>query len=458
MTGPAIFLKRVRKEYRLYDNMTDQALEVLGMSWLRFWRPVQSRAFAALDGIDLSIGHGERVGVVGRNGAGKTTLLKLITGNFAPTSGEISVNGKVQALMQMGLGFHGEFTGLENIRAGLIYNGLSGDDLQAAIEDVVDFCELGEFLHQPVKTYSLGMRTRLQFATATAIKPDIVIIDEVLGAGDAYFSVKSAERIERMASSGCTMLLVSHTMSQVIQFCERAIWVHEGRIVADAEVREVVGNYEVYCSKLSDKDAAIDKLTRKIGEEARAAGAFKVTLDNGLVVHRWASDIGVKLTRFEFLNGEAPTYDLQSREPVACCMQMRCEVAGMFNCVYFVSIFSTAGTRVARFESEIDTFTANGGDLRTVRFDVEPLLLGPGNYYVNVSIVEKKEGVAGGAGRRFDLLSRFYPFTVHAPLDYREASLIFHPAKWSFSQQPLQSTQSATSTPIASPEESSDVV
>ena len=437
-TKPAILLKQVRKEYRLYDSMADQALDVLGMSWLRFWRPIRYRAFAALDGIELNIGHGERVGIIGRNGAGKTTLLKLITRNFAPTSGEISIDGQVQALMQTGLGFHGEFTGLENIRAGLIYNGLTGDDLEAAIEDVIDFCELGDFLNQPIKTYSLGMRARLQFATATAIKPDIVIIDEVLGAGDAYFSTKSAERIERMASSGCTMLLVSHSMSQVIQFCDRAIWIRDGQIVGDGDVRQVVGDYEVFCTKLSDKDESANRLLKKFNETAQTDGALTVMLENGLEVHRWASHAGVKVTHFEFSDGVSATRDLQCKERITCCMQVQCEVAGKLSCVYFVTVFNAGGMRIATFESDIDTFVANPGDRRDVRFNADPLLLGPGDYFLNVSIFEML-GSNTKLGRRFDLLARFYPFRVHKPLDYREAPLVYHPAKWSFLTQACSS-------------------
>ena len=117
--------------------------------------------------------------------------------------------------------------------------------------DIVNFCELGDFLHQPVKTYSLGMRSRLQFAAATAIKPDILIIDEMLGAGDAYFTIKSNERLRKLTSSGCTVLLVTHSMSHVIQLCQRAIWINQGRILKEGEPRDVVGAYEAYCARLA---------------------------------------------------------------------------------------------------------------------------------------------------------------------------------------------------------------
>ena len=151
-TEPAVRLDDVSKEYRLYESLTDQALDVLGVSGLRFWRALRYRTFTALKDVNLDVERGERVGIIGRNGAGKTTMLKLITGNFAATRGTVHVDGDVQALMQTGLGFHGDFTGLENIRSSLLYNGVTGNGLDDAIEDIVDFCELGDFLNQPVKT------------------------------------------------------------------------------------------------------------------------------------------------------------------------------------------------------------------------------------------------------------------------------------------------------------------
>src|SRR5438067_13633889 len=141
-TPPAIVLDGIAKIYRLYDSPTEQALDVFGLSRLRFWRKPRYLDKAALEDISLVVKRGERLGIIGRNGAGKTTLLKLITGNFAPTHGTVTVNGSVQALMNIGLGFHPEFTGYENIRSSLVYNGLSASELGAAIEDIVDFVEL----------------------------------------------------------------------------------------------------------------------------------------------------------------------------------------------------------------------------------------------------------------------------------------------------------------------------
>ena len=238
---PAIVFRHVTKRYRLGGGPKEQLLEAIG---LRRKSADSLREFVALDDVSFELGRGQRLGLIGRNGAGKTTLLKLISGNYRPSSGEIEVNGSVQALMTMGQGFHPDYSGRDNIKASLHYNGLSSKDVREAFEDVVDFCELGPFLDEPFKTYSSGMQSRLMFATATAIKPDVLIIDEVLGAGDAYFLAKSKQRIERIVGGGCTLLLVSHAMGQVLELCESAIWMEGGRIRETGSAFAVVKSYE----------------------------------------------------------------------------------------------------------------------------------------------------------------------------------------------------------------------
>ena len=315
---------------------------------------------------------GERVGIIGRNGAGKTTLLKLITGNFAPTAGEVTVGGTVQALMATGVGFHSDFTGAENIRASLIYNGLPGAEIEAAFQDIVDFCELGDFLHQPLKTYSLGMRARLQFAAATAIKPDILIIDEVLGAGDAYFAIKSNERLKRLTSSGCTVLMVTHSMSHVIQLCSRAVWINGGRIVKEGEPRDVVGAYEAYCSELAKENEATAHLVKNIGQRAHAEGAEPSRLDDGTEVYRWPSQTGVKISGFALSRNGVRSYDFESMQPLECEITVRSEIDGPIACQYYLSIFSASGKRVTRLASPVHAFDARLGEVRCVRAMFDP--------------------------------------------------------------------------------------
>ncbi len=250
----SIRLCGVGKMYKVYPSRLDNFLDALGLAHFMPWRQIRASEFWALRDVDLKLATGSRLGIIGRNGAGKTTLLKLITGNLPVTEGQIQVNGQVQALLEAGAGFHPEFTGYENIRAALIYQGLTSQEIEAAIKDIEEFTELGQFLSQPFKTFSSGMQARLVFATATTLKPDILIIDEILGAGDAYFATKSAERMRKLVEeSGASVLLVAHAMDQILRYCDECIWIERGRVVMRGPSLEVVKAYEEFIHKLEDR-------------------------------------------------------------------------------------------------------------------------------------------------------------------------------------------------------------
>ena len=239
------------KMYKVFPTRLDNLLDALGAPSVR--RRPRFREFWALRGIDLELRQGERLGIIGRNGAGKSTLLKLVTGNLAPTEGNVEVRGEVQALLEIGGGLHPEFTGRENIQASLAYLGLSADEIRAAENDIAEFTELGRFLEQPFKTYSQGMQARLSFGIATTVQPEILIVDEILGAGDAYFFTRSTSRMRQLIDGGATVLLVSHALDQIVRFCDEAIWLDRGRIVMRGESTEVVKTYERFVRELEDK-------------------------------------------------------------------------------------------------------------------------------------------------------------------------------------------------------------
>lgn len=250
----AVKLSGVGKLYKVFANRRDRLMDALGLAWILPPKPGTVREFWSLRDVDLDVPTGARIGIIGRNGAGKSTLLKLITGNIAPTEGSIDVHGTVQALFEAGAGFHPEFTGLENIKASLTYQGLSPQQIDAAIADIADFTELEQFLKQPLKTYSLGMQARLAFATATSVRPNILIVDEVLGAGDAYFATKSTARMRRLVEeSGATVLLVSHALDQVQRYCDECIWLERGRVVQRGPTVDIIGAYEAFIHDLEDR-------------------------------------------------------------------------------------------------------------------------------------------------------------------------------------------------------------
>lgn len=234
-----ITLTNVSKTYHLYGGPLRQMFGYLGLGSKNV--PTQH----ALSHINLTIRKGERVGIVGHNGSGKTTLLRTIMGYTRPSSGTVEVVGSTQALMQRGYGFNDHLSGIENIRNAMVYNGLPHNAMADAEKDIIDFVELGEFLYHPVKTYSLGMRARLEFAAATAIHPSVLVIDEVLGAGDGYFVRKCAARM-RSLMDNTTLLLVSHSLDQIKEYCERVIWLDAGSMREDGPTDAVLASYRSY--------------------------------------------------------------------------------------------------------------------------------------------------------------------------------------------------------------------
>jgi len=252
MSDVAIHFDNVGKMYKVFSSPANALLDALNVPRLGR-RPPRFREFWAVRGIDFTLNQGERLGIIGRNGAGKSTLLKLVTQNLEPTEGQVEVRGEVQALLEIGGGLHPEFTGRENIHAALGYLGLSSREIHTAEEDIAEFTELGRFLDQPFKAYSQGMQARLSFAIATTVRPEILIVDEILGAGDAYFFTRSTARMTRMIEGGASVLLVSHALDQVTRFCERTIWLDRGRVAMEGPSQEVVKAYERYIRELEDR-------------------------------------------------------------------------------------------------------------------------------------------------------------------------------------------------------------
>jgi lipopolysaccharide transport system ATP-binding protein len=424
----AIVFSNVTKSYLLFNSLRDQAIAVLGLK-LPFMKKIVSKEFSALKGINLEVRRGEQVGLIGRNGAGKTSLLKLLTGNFEPTSGTVSVDGNIQALMQMGLGFYPEFTGYENLRSSLEYNGINESEFDAALSDAINFVELGEHLHQPFKTYSLGMRSRLQFAAATAIRPDILIVDEVLGAGDAYFSGKSAARMKRLTSSGCTLLLVSHSMQQILQFCQRCVWIESGRIVMDGAALPVIRAYEEYTRRLEDEaelarskgDGSIladEELQARLISNVKSYSVIPETLELDTTnVPRWpAEESGLKISRVRLLDSAGhPTRLLRSGEPASFELDVVAELDRGFDARFALVIFREDGFIATRLISDTLFWTGSVGKKITVVANMGDVLLGGARYVVSAQILKYFDPERPDATINYDLVARCFEFRVVPP-------------------------------------------
>ena len=232
----AIRLDGVSKHYRLYGGGFDRLLEVVS------GRP-RHRDIHALHPVSLEIPSGEVVGVVGNNGAGKSTLLKLVTGTLAPSTGSVEVKGRISALLELGAGFHPEVSGRENVYLSGALAGIERAEMDRLYPSIVEFSGIGDFVDQPVKTYSSGMFVRLAFAVATAVEPDILIIDEALSVGDGAFARKSFDRIMRFREAGKTILFCSHSLYQVEAICNRVIWLDGGGVKMDGDPATVISAY-----------------------------------------------------------------------------------------------------------------------------------------------------------------------------------------------------------------------
>ena len=247
--------------------------------------------FWALRDISLEVRRGDSLGIIGQNGAGKSTLLSIICGRLQPTSGKVTVHGNIQALMDMGTGFHPEFTGRENIFTSLAFQGVTGRTAADLYDEIVEFSELAEFIDQPIKTYSSGMYARLAFSTATAITPDVLIIDEILGAGDAYFASKCVERMHRLTREvGATVLFVSHDITSVQRLCEHAIWIDRGQIKMAGASLDISKSY--YADVLAREEARLRAETsRALARMRRREGITNLSEGKGtLLFHLVTAD------------------------------------------------------------------------------------------------------------------------------------------------------------------------
>lgn len=241
MEKGSIEVRNLSKVYHLYNRSSDRIRETFSIKKKKY-----SRDHYALKNINLSIKHGESVGIVGTNGSGKSTLLKLVTGVVSPTEGEIETGGKIAALLELGAGFNPEYTGIENIYLNGTMMGYTQEEMKKRVPDIVEFADIGEFMEQPVKSYSSGMFARLAFAVSINVEPDILIVDEALSVGDTRFQVKCIDKMRELQEKGTTILFVTHAIEQIKRFCTRAIWIKNGELIEDGEASQVVDLYDNY--------------------------------------------------------------------------------------------------------------------------------------------------------------------------------------------------------------------
>ena len=235
----AVEVKNVTKIYRLYDKPIDRLKESLSVSHKEYHKD-----FYALSDLSFTVEKGQTVGIIGTNGSGKSTILKIITGVLTPTTGEVTVRGKISALLELGAGFNQDYTGIENIYMNGTMMGYTKKEMDAKLPEILDFAEIGDFVYQPVKTYSSGMFVRLAFALAINVEPEILIVDEALSVGDVFFQSKCYRRMEEIRKNGTTIIMVTHDMGSIIKYCDKVVLLNKGEFIAQGSAGKMVDLYK----------------------------------------------------------------------------------------------------------------------------------------------------------------------------------------------------------------------
>ena len=420
MSDFAVRMEGVGKRYKIYDNRRDHVLDAFGGTRLMPWMRNTHREFWALRGIDLELRKGDRIGIIGRNGAGKTTLLKLITGNLPPTEGTVEVDGQVHALLDVGGGFHPEFTGRENVRAALVYQGLNNQEIRAAEKDIAEFTDLGQFFDQPFKSYSLGMQARLTFACATAFTPDVLIVDEILGAGDGAFYRRSTDRMRELMHTGASVLLVSHALQQIQRFCSETVWLEHGEIVMRGATTEVVKAYEKFTRDL-DEAWLKDQQATYLGRHVGASGTPALT--------EWVDVRGIKIrsVKLEGERGEQAVFRVGS--PFRIRVTAGVEQDGNYPITPVALVFRPDGLIVTRHLGRTEVFELKQGDEIEGVLDLGGLQLGNGDYVASVGLWAEIDPHHIEPSSYYHHLDRSFPFQVVGNPPMHD-ELFMHPGTW----------------------------
>ena len=265
----AIEVKNLTKSYKLYDKPMDRIKDSLGLA-----KKKKFKEKLALNNVSLSVKKGETVGIIGTNGSGKSTILKIITGVLTPTSGEVNVDGHISALLELGAGFNMEYNGIDNIYLNGMMIGFSEEEIEKRMDAILEFADIGDYVYQPVKTYSSGMFVRLAFAVAINIDPEILIVDEALSVGDVFFQSKCYHKFEEFKKQGKTILFVSHDLSSISKYCDRAVLLNQGVLLGEGTPKKMIDIYKQvlvgqYPLPSSDTSNLLDDADiRKAAEEA----------------------------------------------------------------------------------------------------------------------------------------------------------------------------------------------
>lgn len=283
MKDVAIKVDKVSKMYKLYGRQLDRLKDSLGLTRKKCYQE-----YFALDQICFDVYRGEMLGIIGTNGSGKSTILKIITGVLTPTAGNVQVNGRIAALLELGAGFNMEYSGLENIYLNGMMIGFSREEIDAKLDDILEFADIGDYIHQPVKMYSSGMFIRLAFAVSINVDPEILIVDEALAVGDVFFQAKCYRKFEEFKEQGKTIVFVSHDLTSISKFCDRVVLLNKGHKQAEGTPKDVIDEYKKILVNQGDdpsEESAVSTNPEPLeyGNGMAEIYEFSITDENGVV-------------------------------------------------------------------------------------------------------------------------------------------------------------------------------
>ena len=391
MSEVAIAVNHVSKMYKLYDKPKDRLKESLGLS-----RKKKYREHYALNDVAFDIKKGETLGIIGTNGAGKSTILKIITGVLNPTSGEVQVNGRISALLELGAGFNAEYSGLENVYLNGTMIGFSREEIDGKLDAILSFADIGDYIHQPVKTYSSGMFVRLAFAVAINIDPDILIVDEALSVGDVFFQAKCYHKFEEFKKLGKTLLFVSHDLGSVSKYCDRVVLLNKGAKLDEGDPRDMI---DLYKKVLVHQEYTPEEAAKNLKEE----GAKKPFELNPEVSEYGTKEVEIK--DFMLLdNNGTPSNTIEKLTEFTLKMDMKFNEK-VDEVIYAFTIKDLKGTDITGtntlFEN-VQVIPPTDGDMQEVSFKQRMTLQG-GEYLLSLGCTGYRNGDFGVYHRLYDI-------------------------------------------------------
>lgn len=374
-TPPRIIVENINKDFKIYERPQDRLAEII----LR--RP-KHKLYHVLRDISFAVPDGQSVGIIGDNGAGKSTLLKLLVGTLQPTSGSIRTHGQVAALLELGAGFHPEFTGRRNIYLNASLLGVPDDDIAALERDIIEFSELGDFIDRPVKTYSSGMYVRLAFSIATMVRPDILVIDEALSVGDLAFQKKCVQRMNEFRQQNKTMAFCSHSMFHVQELCDIAIWIEKGEIREMGDSHKVVGDYEDFCNNKKSYTSVVEDLpphgsTAKETSSENQSSSLQDCRINSLSV---CNIDGEEITTIDALSDVVLEMEVEV---------LNDEMEGHFGFAFMRSAEEPIASFLTTNAEGVELRRYSRGEVFKVRLVVEKVAMRVGDFYVLGGLADK---------------------------------------------------------------------